>query len=98
MKRRFFLQRLIGLPVFAKCLPLRLQAQPAELTLVSTPVVGTTRKLVARRLTAVWTCEMEDNLQAFHNIKAEKVLEEAVNNFVAGVVKPEQQRVQVESL
>ncbi len=93
MNRRSFFQRLVGLPILARCLPLRFQATPqaVEMKLVSTPVVAK-----ARKLKTVWTCET-DSWHAYHYADAEKLVVEAVRYF-AGVVEPEQQRVQVESL
>ena len=82
MKRRSFFSRLIGFPILVKHLPLALQAKPkvVEFRMVSSPVVAKVRKL-----SAPWTCEVAQEMNAFHYARAERLLEQVL----AGVVKPE---------
>lgn len=86
MNRRSFLARLLGTPALGRLLPtlvpLALQAKPkvVEFRMVSSPVVAKVRKL-----SATWTCEVAQEMNAFHYARAERLLEQVL----AGVVKPE---------
>lgn len=87
MKRRKFIAALVGLPAFAKA-AVSLRAAPTppavNLQLVSSPVVA--RPL---RLKAVWTCEMEQDLNVMYGIDFDDIAKEVVDNYLASVVKPE---------
>lgn len=86
MKRRKFIAALVGAPAFLKAAG-RLRAAPPrviEMKLVSAPVVAQ-----ARKLKAMWTCELEQDLNAMYNIEVEDILKKALDGHFASVVKPE---------
>lgn len=93
MNRRNFFARVVGAAVLSRFLkPAPVVARDFELYefhVVSTPVAAKVRKLSVQ-----WSCAVEQELQAFHSVQAEKVIEQ----ILAGVVEPEQQRVQYEML
>lgn len=87
MKRRKFIAALVGAPAFLKAAG-RLRAAPpvevVEMKLVSAPVVAR-----ARKLKVMWTCELEQDLNAMYNIEVEDILKKALDGHFAGVVKRE---------
>jgi hypothetical protein len=82
ISRKGFLRSLLFAP-FAKPVATKIfeairdYQEPFHLTLVSVPIVARTRKLKT-----VWTCEFEQDLNAYHSIKAEKILTEQLKNVI----------------
>ncbi len=78
MDRRAFIVRAAAFVAFGRFIKPAVQAAVpdfVEMKLVSTPVVAK-----ARKLKAVWTCEFEQDLQAFHSISAEQALTDVLRH------------------
>lgn len=84
MNRRNFFARVVGAAVLSRFLkPAPVVARDFELYefhMVSTPVTAKVRKL-----TAQWSCDVAQDMQAFHHVQSERVIEQ----IFAGVVEPE---------
>lgn len=80
MDRRAFIVKAAAFVAFGRFIKPAVQAAatpaPFEMKLVSTPIVAQ-----ARKLKAVWTCELDQDLQAMHSLSAEDVLVDVLRHY-----------------
>jgi hypothetical protein len=80
MDRRAFIVKAAAFVAFGRFIKPAVQAAaapaPFEMKLVSTPIVAQ-----ARKLKAVWTCECEQDLQAWYGIDAERAMTDVLRFY-----------------